>query len=295
MAHSDQCKLQPESRPRSRPTVRTGHKAGSLGTNCGVCVRTVRKFKCRAVVPLHMELTDKPDFEHSGRAAIYEYVESNGATRPDRIRQALGMRDRAFGHHAALLKRDGVLEERDGKLRIALETGAEEQFETDGVEFTIRQAREEDLTGMVGAIREAIGGEYVDAETVADVVDTEGVLLRHNEVESRVFFVATVNGEVVGWVHIKHPRTDKLSHTAELTVGVLEEYRGHGVGSQLLERGLEWGEAQGFEKIYNSIPATNRAAIAFLTDRGWQEEARREDHYRIDGDYVDEVMMATDL
>jgi ribosomal protein S18 acetylase RimI-like enzyme len=243
-----------------------------------------------------MELTGTPEFDHSGREDIYEYVESNGARRPDRIRRALEMRDRAFGHHAAILKRDGVLEEHDGKLRIAFDSGAEEEFEADDVEFSIRQAREEDLTGLVGAIREAIGGgEYVDAESVADVVDSEGVLLRHNELEARIFFVATVRGEVVGWVHLKHAQLDKLSHTAELTVGVLEEYRGRGIGSHLLERGLEWAGTQGFERIYNSVPATNDTAISFLTNRGWREEARREDHYKMDGEYVDEVMMATEL
>ena len=243
-----------------------------------------------------MELTDKLQFDHADREDIYEYVESHGATRTEKIRKSLTMGERAFGHHTAILRRDGVLEETNGKLRIAFDTGTEEEFQGEDVEFTIRQAREEDLTGLVGAIRQAIGGgDYVNAETVADVVDSEGVLLRHNELESRIFFVACVNGEVVGWVHLKHPELEKLSHTAELTVGVLKEYRGNGIGSHLLERGLEWAGSQGFERIYNSIPSSNEGAIEFLNARGWKEEARREDHYKMNGDYVDEVMMATQL
>ena len=243
-----------------------------------------------------MKLTDKLQFDHDDREDIYEYVESHGATRPEKIHKSLTMGERAFGHHTAILRRDGVLEEADGKLRIAFDTGTEEEFQGEDIEFTIRQAREEDLTGLVGAIRQAIGGgAYVNAETVADVVDSEGVLLRHNELESRIFFVACVNDEVVGWVHLKHPELEKLSHTAELTVGVLEEYRGNGIGSHLLERGLEWAGSQGFGRIYNSIPASNEGAIGFLNGRGWTEEARREDHYRMNGDYIDEVMMATQL
>jgi ribosomal protein S18 acetylase RimI-like enzyme len=243
-----------------------------------------------------MQLTGELDFDHEDREDIYRYVESSGPARPAEIRRALDMDKHAFGHHTAILKRDGVIEETGGTLRIAFDLGAEEEYEAEEVEFTIRQAREEDLTGLVGAIREAIGGgEYVDAETVADVVDSEGVLLRHNELESRIFFVATVDSEVVGWVHIKHPETAKLSHTAELTVGVLEAYRGQGIGSHLLERGLEWASSEGFERIYNSIPATNETAIEFLSARGWSEEARRNDHYKMDGEYVDEVMMAKEL
>ena len=243
-----------------------------------------------------MELTDPLQFDHVDRKDIYEYVESHGSVNPDSARKALQMEPRPFGHHVALLKRDGILEERDGELRVAYEDAVEEEFRADDLEFTIRQARQEDLTGLVGAIRAAIGGGgYVDAETVADVVDSEGVLLRHNELESRIFFVACVDDDVVGWVHLKHPETKKLSHTAELTLGVLEEYRGHGIGAQLLERGTEWASSQGFEKLYNSIPASNEAAIEFLEDHGYEVDAIREDHYKFDDEYVDEVMMARKL
>jgi ribosomal protein S18 acetylase RimI-like enzyme len=243
-----------------------------------------------------MEGLEKPTFDHKDRRDIYEHVERNGAMEHEAVRDALGIEPRAFGHHVAILKRDKVLEEADGRLRIAYEAGAEEEFEADDLQFTIRQAREEDLTGLVGAIREAIGGgEYVRAETVADVVDSEGVLLRHNEIESRIFFVATINDEVIGWVHLRHMDLEKLSHTAQLTVGVLKEYRGHGIGSHLLERGLEWAAQQGFEKIENALPATNEQAIEFLEDRGFRKEAVREDHYKLNGDYVDEVMMAKNL
>jgi len=241
-----------------------------------------------------MQLTETLEFDHDDRRDIYDYVERHGSVEPERARQSLNMEPRAFGHHAAILKRDGVLEEADDQLRIAYEDDAETEFRSEGVEVRIRQAREEDLTGLVGVIRESIGGgTYVDAETVADVVDHEEVLLRHNELESRVFFVATVDGEVVGWVHIDVNETAKLAHTAELTVGVLEEYRGRSIGSELLDRGVEWATDHGIEKIYNSIPATNDRGIEFLEDHGWETEAVRANHYKFDDDYVDEVMMAT--
>jgi len=108
-----------------------------------------------------------------------------------------------------------------------------------------------------------------------------------------VFFVATVDGEVVGWVHIDVNETEKLHHTAELTVGVLDEYRGKTIGSELLDRGVGWASNHGIEKIYNSLPATNERGIEFLEDHGWETEAVRANHYKFDDDYVDEVMMAT--
>lgn len=240
-----------------------------------------------------MRFSDDLEFSHRDRKDIYEYVERHGTVDYEEVRRALNMDPTAFGHHVAILKRDGIIERLDDSLRVAFEDREQETYTEDDVTFTIRQAREEDLTGLVGAIRDALANQtYIVGETIADIVDHENVLLRHNDLESRVFFVATVEGDVVGWVHLNHPEIEKLGHTAELTVGVLEEYRGHGLGSRLLERGLEWAEENGFEKVYNSVPSTNETAIEFLESHGWDTEAVREKHYKIGDKYVAEVMMA---
>jgi len=64
------------------------------------------------------------------------------------------------------------------------------------------------------------------------------------------------------------------------------------MGSHLLERGLEWARDNGYEKVYGSVPSTSETAIEFLRERDWETEAVREKHYKLGGEYVDEVMMA---
>ncbi|MFC4988349.1 MULTISPECIES: GNAT family N-acetyltransferase [Saliphagus] len=243
-----------------------------------------------------MTFAEEREFGHEDRKRIYEHVERHGAVDPDEARDELRIDPGGFRHHVAILKRDGRLEMAGGKLRVALEAGAEEEYREGDLEFHIRPARQEDLAGIVGAIRQvAEERTYIVAETVADEVDHEEALLRHNEIESRMFFVATVGREVVGWVHLNAPELEKLAHTAELTVGVIEEYRGNGIGSHLLARGLEWAGSRGYEKVYQSVPSTNEDAIGFLEGQGWKTEAVREDHYKLNGHYVDEVMMAVEL
>ncbi|QLG48333.1 GNAT family N-acetyltransferase [Natrinema halophilum] len=243
-----------------------------------------------------MVVTDTLEFGHEDRKQIYEYVERHGTVDAEETQERLGLDPGGFRHHVAILKRDGRLEQKDRTLRVTIDGGAEEEYVSEDLEFHIRPARQEDLTGIVGAIRQVAEEKtYIEAESVADEIDHENALLRHNELESRMFFVATVEDEVIGWVHLYAPELEKLSHTAELTVGVLEEYRGHGVGSHLLSRGLEWAGSNGYEKVYQSVPSTNEEAIAFLEAHDWDTEAIRRDHYKLEGHYVDEVMMAVEL
>ena len=233
------------------------------------------------------------EFSHADRRRIYEHVERAGSVAADDLPRTLGIDSSGFRHHVAILKRDGLIAEGEGKLWVDFEEGAEERFETEHWAVTIRQARQDDIEGLTSVIRQ-VAREKTDivAESVADVLDHEEVLLRHNDVSSRMFFVATIDDAVVGWVHLEAPELEKLAHTAKLTVGVLGDHQGVGIGSALLERGLSWAGANGYEKLYNSIPSTNEGAIAFLESKGFETEAVREDHYKIDDTYIDEIMMA---
>ncbi len=243
-----------------------------------------------------MEFTESSTFGHEDRTKLYEYVDRHGAVEPGATRELLGIDASAFRHHVAILRRDGRLEEVGGRLCVATDAGVEAEHASADVAFHVRPARRADLSGIVGAIRQVTDEQtLIEAETVADEIDHQETLLSHTELESRTVFVATVDEEVVGWAHLHGSELEKLSHTVELTVGVLEDYRGHGIGSHLLSRGLEWAGVNGYEKVYQSVPSTNDGAIAFLERYGWQIEAVRSDHYTIDGCTVDEVMLAMEL
>jgi GNAT superfamily N-acetyltransferase len=168
-----------------------------------------------------------------------------------------------------------------------------ETVDLDGVTAEVRPARQEDITGVIGVVRTvAAEADNVVAARLAEQVGRDDVLLRHNEEESRVFFVATVEGDAVGWLHVEALKYPRMDHTAELTLGVLDEYRGHGLGTALMACGLDWAGERGYLKVYQNLPATNERAIRFLAENGWTEEYRRDGHYLLDGEFVDEVGLA---
>ncbi len=217
------------------------------------------------------------------------------------------------------LKDEGYLTESDGKLRVALSATSTE-LDVEGGTVTIRPAREEDRDGVVETMREvASEGPYIVAENVATQLERDSALVRLNEERSRICFVATFEPEfdadadadsdeavvgdagietddesrVVGWLQVDANELPSLCHTAELTVGVTPDRRRNGVGSSLLEYGLEWAESAGYRKVYQNVPATNDGAIEFLEANGWRREGEREEQYRIDDEFVDEVLLAT--
>jgi len=236
------------------------------------------------------------DIEADERRRVYRYVERRGAVPPGEVASALALDPETFRHHVAVLKRDGLLHEVDGTLRVELDRGEVEEHETGGLQYEIRPARPADTGAVLGVIRTVADTKrHLVAESVAEQLAYERALTRHNAAETRLFFVGVVAGEVVGFCHVDVPRMAKLSHAAELTVGVLEEYRRYSIGSHLLQRGTGWARAQGCRRVYNAIPATNDLALSFLQDNGWRVEAVRSGHFLVDDEPVDELQLAADL
>lgn len=239
-----------------------------------------------------MQATERPTFASEASKRIYEYVERHGTAKRNVLLDVSSVPADEFRTAFERLKSKGYLAEDGGTVRLALELGAVEEFETDAGNVTVRPGSQRDFEGLVDTIRAVTAEEtYVVAESVAEQLLYEDAVTRHNTVESRVFFVATIDGDVVGWTHLDLPQVARIQETAQQTVGVEEACRGYGIGSQLLQRGLDWAEANGYRKVYNSVPVTNERALEFLDAHGWETEAIRKDHYTIDDEYVDEAMM----
>lgn len=279
--------------------------------------------------------TPQLEFGSDVRGRIYRYVERRGAASPEEVREAVRVTETAeskparsgtrpsvrlpvaeFDEHVAALTEAGHLVERDGRLHVDPDADAE-RHETEAFAYEVRPAREDDREAVADLIREiADEGAIVVDERMAEPFEREGPLLRRNERESRMVFVAektpaddgdgrgdetgeaTQTGEdrdIVGWVHLQGFELPARDHTAELTVGVAPDEREQGIGGTLLERGMAWADDRSCLKVYQCLPATNQEAIDVLEEHGWEREATRADHYKVAGELVDEVQMAKRL
>jgi RimJ/RimL family protein N-acetyltransferase len=106
-------------------------------------------------------------------------------------------------------------------------------------------------------------------------------------------FFAVVDGEVVGWCDIV-PSSDRevFAHRGTLGIGLLEAYRGRGLGRALIETTVAAAWAFGFRRIELRARADNVRAIRLYKSVGFRLEGLMRRAVSLDGIDYDEVAMA---
>jgi ribosomal protein S18 acetylase RimI-like enzyme len=292
----------PRDRQRTRPPRRRSDDRPQTNTQVHSATDSPREGPSALESPIDDDLLEAfavLDFETEAQKRVYRYVEQQGIVSDNAVHENIDLPTEDLAIAIQRLVQRRYLEADDGTLRVTHDTDVEKTYRLCGIDVTIRPARQDDLADLVGLIRAVTDDRtYVVAESVAAQLVAEETVIRHTDTRSRLFFVATVDDEttgdsqLVGWTHLTLPGIQYLDHTAELTVGVRPDFRRRSIGSRLSRVALAWAAANGYRKVYQSLPGTNRPAIDFLDAHGWTVEAVRADHYHIDGEFVDEVMMA---
>ncbi|MDG6985255.1 MAG: GNAT family N-acetyltransferase [Nitrososphaerota archaeon] len=101
------------------------------------------------------------------------------------------------------------------------------------------------------------------------------------------FLVAEVGGSIVGYVmarieygfsHLKRLGLSRKGHI--VSVAVLEEHRGKGVGSILMEKAQEAMGARGATESYLEVRVSNDQAINLYQRLGYRTSGRLEAYYK---------------
>jgi RimJ/RimL family protein N-acetyltransferase len=108
-------------------------------------------------------------------------------------------------------------------------------------------------------------------------------------------FVAEAPEGVVGRLSIARDRGLYSRHVAELGLMVAAGARRRGIGTALMEEAIEWARDAGVVKLELTVFPHNEPAIALYRKLGFREEGLLRRRYRVDGRYVDAMLMALDL
>ncbi|MDQ0270621.1 GNAT family N-acetyltransferase [Cytobacillus purgationiresistens] len=113
------------------------------------------------------------------------------------------------------------------------------------------------------------------------------------ENEKGTLLVAEVNGHLVGWIVFHSQDRKRMSHIGSITMMISQNYRGMGIGKNLVKALINWAEKHPtIEKVSLGVFSTNHRAIALYKSMGFIEEGRKIREFKInENEYIDDILM----
>ena len=105
-------------------------------------------------------------------------------------------------------------------------------------------------------------------------------------------FVALDDHTVVGWCVIAPKLKPIYQHAGVLGMGIIEGYRGRGIGSALINATLTAARQRGLKRVELQVRENSMSAVALFERSGFVKEGVMRKHAFIDGEYENSVLMA---
>lgn len=161
----------------------------------------------------------------------------------------------------------------------------------------IREIKVEDAENLIGLIKKVESqAKFMLMEAGERKTTTEQqrkqleIFAQRNN--SAIFVAEDEQGELVGYLIAIGGNTKKTKHSAYLVIGILEAYRGRGVGTRLFDRLDQWVIKSNISRLELTVVTENEAAIALYKKKGFEIEGVKRKTLLIDDEYYDEYFMS---
>ena len=160
----------------------------------------------------------------------------------------------------------------------------------------IRRLSQTDINNFkqirISAVEDFPASFYPTKKELDDTPDEEFLMyLTHSD--SRAFFGAIDEGELIGIVGIMRDKRTKLRHKAEVVgMYVRPAFRGRGLARQLLNEAIEF--ARSYPEIMHlllEVNSVNQAAKALYLKCGFQSFCLEKNSMYVDGAYIHQERM----
>jgi RimJ/RimL family protein N-acetyltransferase len=131
---------------------------------------------------------------------------------------------------------------------------------------------------------------YEPEERPREVKETEDKIERSQK--TRSLLLGAFEGEdIVGFLSAERGGFNRIRHTAYIVVGVLADYRGNGIGTELFLKLEEWANRENITRLELTVMAQNNEAIRLYKMNGFEVEGIKRRAMLVDGVYADEYYM----
>ena len=151
---------------------------------------------------------------------------------------------------------------------------------------------EEHVAGFHAVLDSVAREERYLAMFKAPPLDGVRKFVAESRAKGRPQFLAIADERPVGWCDVIEKPREALAHSGVLGMGVLEGYRGCGIGAALMQRTLDDARAKGFTRIELTVRVDNPRAKRLYERFGFEVEGLGRRLMRVHGEYFDCHLMA---
>ncbi|MEA3320681.1 MAG: GNAT family protein [Bacillota bacterium] len=105
-------------------------------------------------------------------------------------------------------------------------------------------------------------------------------------------FVAEENGKFIGYLFVMGGSAKRTKHSAYLVIGILQEYRGKGIGTKLFNAVTTWALKHNISRLELSVVTENESGVALYKKCGFEIEGTKRNSLMINGRAYDEYYMS---
>ncbi|SDN94679.1 Protein N-acetyltransferase, RimJ/RimL family [Paenibacillus sp. yr247] len=112
---------------------------------------------------------------------------------------------------------------------------------------------------------------------------------------SVIFVAETEEGKLVGYLTAVGGEANRNKHSIYIVIGILKAFTGQRIGTKLFEALELWARTKGITRLSLGLMEPNQNAFALYSKMGFELEGRKKDVFKVDGLFVDELIMGKRL
>ena len=110
-----------------------------------------------------------------------------------------------------------------------------------------------------------------------------------------LMLVAIDGDKVVGNAIVERNRVARYRHRAELSITVLRDFWGRGIGTQLMEMMIDFAKDTGIEILYLEVRSDNHRAVSLYERFGFEKIGTYKNFFKIGEEYYDAYLMTLNI
>jgi len=165
-----------------------------------------------------------------------------------------------------------------------------------GTAITIRTAVPKDASGIIRMMKSVMKEKMFTIHEIDEYKETfnseSKKIKKYRKAPGKIIIAALCKNEIAGFVTFDNWDARKTMHSGYLSIYLLKEYRGMGLGKELMRTLLQWGKNNKIiRKMTLAVFSNNKNAIALYKKIGFKVEGLCPGDMKINGRYYDSILM----